>query len=98
MGLGNPEAFQEADPAAHRLYQGRATIAPGRKRYELSTRLVGRNPLIEKAVWLALLTGLRRGELLAARWDRIDFERRIWLVPETKTGYDRRIPFQGRSR
>jgi integrase len=50
------------------------------------------NPLIEKAIQLALLTGLRRGEMLAAKRVDIDFERREWLVPETKTGHDRRIP------
>jgi integrase len=50
------------------------------------------NPLIEKAIRLALLTGMRRGELLAAKWVDIDFDSRDWLVPETKTGHDRRIP------
>jgi integrase len=76
---------------------GISTKAVRRLRHAEELRLIDearrcRNPLIEKAVRLALPTGLRRGELLAARWDHIDFERREWLVPETKTGHDRRIP------
>ena len=30
---------------------------------------------------LILLLGLRRGEAYAARWDRVDFENRLWTVP-----------------
>jgi integrase len=35
----------------------------------------------ECAVWLALSTCCRIGELLTARWDRIDFDKRTWLIP-----------------
>ncbi|ENU38552.1 MULTISPECIES: tyrosine-type recombinase/integrase [Acinetobacter] len=33
---------------------------------------------------LALLTLVRKSELLRAKWAHIDFEQRIWLIPETK--------------
>ncbi|RSO40639.1 DUF4102 domain-containing protein [Acinetobacter pittii] len=33
---------------------------------------------------LSLLTLVRKSELLRAKWEHIDFEQRIWLIPETK--------------
>lgn len=35
----------------------------------------------EAAVWLALSTCCRIGELMAARWEHVDFERQTWWVP-----------------
>ena len=33
---------------------------------------------------LSLLTLVRKSELLRAKWEHIDFEQRLWLIPETK--------------
>lgn len=46
------------------------------------------------AVRLLLLTGARRGELLAARWADIDFDTRIWTKPAatTKQKASHRVP------
>ena len=38
------------------------------------------------AIPLLLLTGLRKGELLSARWEDVDLERREIRLPETKSG------------
>lgn len=35
----------------------------------------------EAAVWLALSTCCRIGELLATRWEHVDFEKRTWWIP-----------------
>jgi len=35
---------------------------------------------------LLLLTGVRRSNLMAMRWDEISFERKEWRIPETKNG------------
>lgn len=35
----------------------------------------------EAAVWIALATCCRIGELLAARWEHVELERRIWTIP-----------------
>ena len=35
-------------------------------------------------ILLSLLTLLRKSELLKAKWEHINFESRIWLIPETK--------------
>lgn len=34
------------------------------------------------AVWVVLATCCRIGELLSARWEHIDFEKRTWIIPE----------------
>jgi integrase len=41
---------------------------------------------VRHAVWLLLLTGLRRGELLKAKWSDIDWKQRTLLIPKTKNG------------
>lgn len=43
-------------------------------------------PSTEAAVWLALSTACRIGELLVARWCDVDLEGRIWKIPLTKNG------------
>jgi integrase len=35
----------------------------------------------EAAVWVALATCCRIGELLSARWEHVDLEKRSWLIP-----------------
>ena len=41
---------------------------------------------IQDYFMLLLLTGVRRANLLAMRWDEISFERKEWRIPETKNG------------
>ena len=36
-------------------------------------------------ILLSLLTLVRKSELLRAKWEHINFDTRIWLIPETKT-------------
>ncbi len=35
---------------------------------------------------LLLLTGVRRSNLMAMRWDEISLDRKEWRIPETKNG------------
>ncbi len=51
-----------------------------------------RNTELPYAIRLAVQTGMRRGELLAMRWENIDLDQQILLIPETKNGYSRQIP------
>lgn len=44
------------------------------------------NPYVRAAIPLLLLTGLRKGELLSARWSDLDLERAEIRLPETKSG------------
>jgi integrase len=43
-------------------------------------------PYVRAAVRLLLMTGLRKNELLSARWTNVDLERGEILLPETKSG------------
>lgn len=48
--------------------------------------ILQRCPIHEPEFTLALETGMRRGELYALEWDRVDFERRQLLLLKTKNG------------
>jgi integrase len=47
--------------------------------------------------WLALLTGMRKRELLTVRWDWIDFDTATLRLPDTKTGRPHRVPLSPRA-
>jgi integrase len=51
-----------------------------------------RNPLIQRIVRFAIATGMRRGEILAMKWQHINLADRSLLIPLTKTGHSRIIP------
>ena len=44
------------------------------------------NIYVRAALWLYLLSGARKSELLGARWDQVDWDRCILNLPETKSG------------
>jgi integrase len=50
------------------------------------------NTQLQHIVGLLLLTGARVRELLDARWEHVDVERRAWLIPTSKTGKPRYVP------
>ena len=41
---------------------------------------------------LAIGTGMRRGDLFTLTWERIDFQRGLIYVPNSKTGRDYSVP------
>jgi integrase len=47
----------------------------------------------EAAIWIALSTCCRIGELLAARWEHVDLDEKIWVIPaeNSKNGKPHRI-------
>jgi integrase len=51
-----------------------------------------RNTQLSYVVNLLLLTGARVSELLNAKWQHVDVERRVWLIPTSKTGKPRHVP------
>ncbi|NEX22167.1 site-specific integrase [Thiorhodococcus mannitoliphagus] len=53
------------------------------------------NTTARAALWLYLLTGARKSELLAARWDRIDWDRAELRLDDTKNGKVFYIPLSG---
>lgn len=50
------------------------------------------NPFIRGALWLYLLTGVRKSELLGARWGDVDLERRELRLSDTKAGRPHIVP------
>lgn len=55
------------------------------------------SPYVRAAFWLYLLTGMRKRELLRARWADIDFQAALWRLPETKSGRVHHIPLSARA-
>lgn len=51
-----------------------------------------RNPEMLPLVQLALQTAMRRGELLALRWEHVDLERQTAYLPTSKNGHPRQVP------
>ncbi len=54
-------------------------------------------PWVQDVIVLAVDTGMRRGELVALSWDRVDLTRGEIRVIATKTGRDRRVPLTERA-
>lgn len=50
------------------------------------------NPQLYNIVALLLLTGARKTELLTARWEHVDLERKALHIPTSKTGKPRYVP------
>ncbi len=56
-----------------------------------------RSPWTLPAVQLALETAMRKGELLALDWQRVDLNGRTALLPITKNGRARTVPLSSRA-
>ena len=52
---------------------------------------------IELIIVIAIETAARRGEIHAMKWQHIDFQKRTWKIPETKTGIPRNVPLSLRA-
>lgn len=50
------------------------------------------NEVARNALWLYLLTGCRKSELLQARWDEVDWDRAELRKPDTKAGRVHYLP------
>jgi len=49
------------------------------------------NETLRDYILLSLLTGARKANVLAMRWDQIDLTRGEWRIPETKNGESQRV-------
>jgi integrase len=58
----------------------------------MTAATTGRNPYIAPLVRFAVETGMRRGELLRARWQDVDVKAGTLHIPTTKNGHPRTIP------
>jgi integrase len=53
---------------------------------------------VKAAIWLCLLTGLRKGELLRTQWRDIDWDEGLLTIPKTKSGRVHRVPLSPQAR
>lgn len=51
-----------------------------------------KNSLLKPIILTLLLTGLRKSEVLNAKWVDLDLTKKIWVIPITKSGKPRYIP------
>jgi integrase len=53
-----------------------------------------REAVAARALEFTILTAARTGEVLGARWDEIDFQAKVWVVPPSrmKSGREHRVP------
>ncbi|MDE2881149.1 MAG: integrase family protein [Acidobacteriota bacterium] len=49
-------------------------------------------PATRDIFWFGMYTGMRRGEIVALSWNRVDLERRVFRVEATKTGEPLELP------
>ncbi|HVG30826.1 MAG TPA: site-specific integrase [Pyrinomonadaceae bacterium] len=60
--------------------------------------LVGPRAHVRPAVLVAIGTGMRRGDQLNMKWDRVDFQRDVIWVPNAKTGQSYQVPMSAQVR
>lgn len=58
--------------------------------YEVLTR--SDNVMLQYIIPMLILTGARKREVLDARWEDFDYERRLWRIHTTKLGRPRFVP------
>jgi integrase len=83
--LSGLKIYDRAPPRERRLL-------PEERERLMAAAGMTKNALVLPMILLALETGLRRAELLAATWSALDLERRALTIPETKNGHSRTIP------
>ena len=66
------------------------TTVEAQRLYEELTR--SDNQMLKYIIPMLILTGARKREVLDARWEDFDFERRSWRIHTTKLGHPRHVP------
>ena len=87
-GQGNPAGRVERFPEVSRKRYA------SEREIERLARAIDHEPslFVRSLIWLYLLTGARKNELMQARWDQVDWEREILNLPSTKSGEPQIIP------
>lgn len=67
-------------------------LTPEQLRYLLLTVRRSENPMLQHIVPFLIYTGARKREALDARWSDVDWRRKSWRIPKTKSGKVRHVP------
>ena len=86
-------------PKRQKLLRGHLAAMPYSDVPEFVTALRSRSGVAALALEFTILTAARTSEVLAARWDEIDTNSRVWTVPakRMKAGKEHRVPLSERS-
>jgi integrase len=86
-------------PKRPKLTRGRHAAMPYADVPAFVAALRERPAIAARSLEFCILTATRSGETLAARWDEIDFDGRVWRVPpeRTKAGREHRVPLSERA-
>jgi integrase len=84
-------------PARQKLTRGHHAALPYDSVPDFMVGLKARDGLAARALELTILTACRTSEVLGARWEEIDFEKKIWTIPAVrmKAGHAHRVPLSG---
>ena len=55
------------------------------------------NIVAKNYIWMSLFTGARKSNVLAMRWEDIDFTLKMWRIPNTKNGEPLNVPLTERA-
>lgn len=51
--------------------------------------------VVRDYVYMSLFTGARQANVLAMRWEQVDFDLGVWMIPRTKSGDSHGVPLTG---
>ncbi|MDE0447129.1 MAG: integrase arm-type DNA-binding domain-containing protein [Spirochaetaceae bacterium] len=93
-GLRNPvdlwlAAGGRFNPIVRRVISSPAEALPY---WQRGIEAVVKDPALRSIFWVAMYSGMRRGEILTLRWERVDLARGVVHVPHTKTGTPLELP------
>jgi integrase len=86
-------------PKAGKLTRGHHAAMPYADVPAFIAELRQREATAARSLEFAVLTAARSGEVLAAGWDEIDFDAKVWTVPagRTKAAREHRVPLSDRA-
>jgi integrase len=85
-------------PRRQRLSRGHHPAMPVNDLPDFLAQVRAMDGIASKALEFTILTAARTGETLGARWNEVDFEEKLWVVPAQlmKAGREHRVPLSAR--
>lgn len=86
-------------PARQKLTRGHHAALPYNDVPAFIAALRSRKSLAAVALEFCILTATRSGEVLGARWEEIDLDKKVWTIPAVrmKAGHAHRVPLSPRT-